>query len=312
VTGISDRFVAGSGFISRPGVAHATEEQQFTLYGSPGALVESFTFDQMNDLTWQYRKLFNHGDAIEKKFHFSTGAALRGGWQVGTSVYWEWFGFDPALYAPYYYTQTVNGVTSIVKFTGAPRIPNRDYVFNFSTPTWKTFSASLLAIYGQDENFLEWAQADIIYQSWTLAWRPTQKLRVDGTYLMQGYVRRTDNSTVQVGRIPRVKVEYQLSRAVFVRAVGEYNSLKQDALRDETRTFAPILLRQADGSFLPAAGKTSNSFRADWLFSYQPNPGTVLFAGYGSTLTEPDALRFRSLDRTSDSFFVKLTYLFRL
>ena len=39
---------------------------------------------------------------------------------------------------------------------------------------------------------------------------------------------------------------------------------------------------------------------------------TVLFAGYGSTLTEPEALRFRSLDRTSDSFFVKLTYLFRV
>ncbi|HEX8899401.1 MAG TPA: hypothetical protein VF751_11945, partial [Chthoniobacterales bacterium] len=132
------------------------------------------------------------------------------------------------------------------------------------------------------------------------------------TYLLQGYVRRSDQSTVQVGRIPRLKVEYQLSRAVFVRAVGEYNSSKQDALRDETRTFAPILLRQPDGTFEPAVGTTSNRFRADWLFSYQPNPGTVLFAGYSSTMTEPEALRFRSLDRTSDSFFVKLTYLFRL
>jgi len=199
-----------------------------------------------------------------------------------------------------------------VKFTGAPRSPNRDYVVNFSTPAWNAFSASLLAIFGQDENFYEWAQANIIYESLTLAWRPTQKLRVDGTYQLQGYVRRSDRSTVQVARIPRLKVEYQLSRAVFVRAVGEYNSSKQDALRDETRTFAPILLRQPDGTFEPAAAFTSNRFRADWLFSYQPNPGTVLFAGYGSTLTEPVALRFRSLDRTSDSFFVKLTYLFRL
>jgi Domain of unknown function (DUF5916) len=312
VSGISERFVAGSGFISRPGVAHASQEQQFSWYGRPGAFVESFTFDQTDDLTWQYQKLFNHGDAIEKKWHFSTGAALRGGWQVGASVYWETFGFDSSLYANYYYAQTVNGQTVITKFTGAPRIPNRDYVLNFSTPTWNTFSASLLTIFGQDENFFEWAQSDILYESWTLAWRPTQKLRVDGTYQIQGYVRRTDNSTVQIGRIPRLKVEYQLSRAVFVRAVGEYNSEKQDALRDETRTFAPILLRQPDGSFVPAAAFSSNRFRADWLFSYQPNPGTVLFAGYGSTLVEPEALRFRSLDRTSDSFFVKLTYLFRL
>ena len=312
LTGISDRFVAGSGFISRPGVAHASQEQQFTWYGRPGALIESFTFDQTDDLTWQYRKLFNHGDAIEKKWHFSTGAALRGGWQAGASVYWETFGFDTALFANYYYARTVNGVTDTVKFTGVPRIPNRDYVLNFSTPTWSTFSASLLLIFGQDENFFEWAQADILYENWTLAWRPTQKLRVDGTYQLQGYVRRSDQSTVQIGRIPRLKIEYQLSRAVFVRVVGEYDSSKQAALRDETRTFAPILIRQPDGTFEPAAAFSSNRFRADWLFSYQPNPGTVLFAGYGSTLTEPNALRFRTLDRTSDSFFVKLTYLFRL
>jgi len=312
VTGISDRFVAGSGFISRPGVSHATVEQQFTWYGTPGGLVESFTFDQMDDLTWQYRRMFDHGDAIEKKWHFSTGAALRGGWQVGASVYWESFGYDSTLYANYYYPLAQNGVVDTIKFTGAPRIPNRDYVFNITTPTWNTFSASLLAIFGQDENFFEWAQANIFYESWTLAWRPTQKLRVDGTYQIQGYVRRTDNSTVQIGRIPRLKFEYQLSRAIFLRAVGEYDSSKQDALRDETRTFAPILLRQPNGTFLPAVAETSNRFRLDWLFSYQPNPGTVLFAGYGSTMTEPEALRFRSLDRTSDAFFVKLTYLFRL
>jgi uncharacterized protein DUF5916 len=312
VNGVSDRFVAASGFISRGAVANAGIEQQFTWYGKPHALIESFTFDQMDILTWQYRRLFEQGDAIEKKWHFSTGAALRGGWQLGGAIYWETFGFDPQLYANYYYLQTVNGQPQYVKFTGTPRIPNRDYVFNFSTPTWNTFSASLVAIVGQDENFYEWAQANIVYESWTLAWRPTQKLRVDGTYGLQGYVRRSDGSTVQVGRIPRLKIEYQLSRAIFVRAVGEYDATKQAALRDETRTFAPIYLQQPDGTFTPAAAFTSNHFRADWLFSYQPNPGTVLFAGYGSTLTEPDALRFRALDRQDDSFFVKLSYLFRL
>jgi hypothetical protein len=282
------------------------------LAGRPGAIVESFTFDQTDDFTWRYRKLFDHGDAIEKKYHFSTGAALRGGWQAGASLYWETFGFDSALYANYYYARPVNGRSDTVRFSGVPRIFNRDYVLNFSTPTWNTFSASLLLIFGQDENFFEWAQANILYENWTLAWRPTQKLRVDGTYQMQGYVRRSDGSTVQIGRIPRVKLEYQLSRAVFVRLVGEYDASKQDALRDETRTFAPILVRRPEGTFALAAATTSNILRADWLFSYQPSPGTVLFAGYGSTLTEPEALHFRSFDRTSDSFFVKLTYLFRM
>ena len=312
MSGISDRFFTGSGFIGRGNVAVAAVQHTLTWYGKPGALVESFTFDQTDSFSWQYRRLFDHGDAIEKKYHFSTGAALRGGWQAGASIYWETFGFDPVLYANYYYPQTVNGQTEMVRFTGVPRIANRDYVINVSTPTWNTFSANMLTIFGQDENFYEWAQADIIYEEWTVAWRPTRKVRVDGTYGLQGYTRRSDGSTVQVGRIPRLKLEYQLSRSIFLRTVGEYVSTKQDDLRDETRTFAPISLRQPDGTFTPATAYASNRFRADWLFSYQPNPGTVLFAGYGSTLTEPEALHFRALDRTSDSFFVKLTYLFRM
>src|SRR5262249_61865990 len=105
---------------------------------------------------------------------------------------------------------------------------------------------------------------------------------------------------------------YQVSRAVFFRVVGECDATKQDALRHETRSFAPILLKQPDGTFVPAAANAHNQLRVDWLFSYQPNPGTVFFAGYGSTLTEPDAFKFRDIHRTTDGFFVKLSYLWRM
>jgi hypothetical protein len=37
----------------------------------------------------------------------------------------------------------------------------------------------------------------------------------------------------------------------------------------------------------------------------------VLFAGYGSLLEEERAFRFDRLTRSRDSFFVKLSYLFR-
>jgi len=50
----------------------------------------------------------------------------------------------------------------------------------------------------------------------------------------------------------------------------------------------------------------------DWLFSFRPNPGTVLFAGYGASLAEPNAFRFRELVRARDGFFVKLSYLWRV
>ncbi|MGI9042413.1 MAG: hypothetical protein ACR2HK_15140, partial [Gemmatimonadales bacterium] len=58
-----------------------------------------------------------------------------------------------------------------------------------------------------------------------------------------------------------------------------------------------------------------NSFRGDVLFSYQPNPGTVVFAGYGSTLRDPVDPRdpfTLGLRRSDDGFFLKMSYLFQL
>ena len=62
----------------------------------------------------------------------------------------------------------------------------------------------------------------------------------------------------------------------------------------------------------PAGGAATNELRSDFLFSYRPTPGTVLFFGYGASLTEPDAFRFQNLRRTSDGFFLKASYLFRM
>lgn len=67
--------------------------------------------------------------------------------------------------------------------------------------------------------------------------------------------------------------------------------------------------------FSTVEGRASqvNEFRPELLFSYVPSPGTVVYAGYGGTLTEPDAFGFnsRAFARVRDSYFVKLSYLFR-
>ncbi len=65
-------------------------------------------------------------------------------------------------------------------------------------------------------------------------------------------------------------------------------------------------------SLTRAAASRSNLFHADVLLSYQPVPGTVVFAGYGSNMTDEEAFQFRGLKRTDDAFFLKVSYLFRL
>ena len=106
-------------------------------------------------------------------------------------------------------------------------------------------------------------------------------------------------------------MEYQLSRSIFLRLVGQYTAIERDSLRDEGGTNFPILIKSGS-TFARAGAQSTNRFRADALFSYQPSPGTVLFAGYGSTLQETDPFAFRRLDRQSDAFFLKMSYLFRM
>jgi hypothetical protein len=94
--------------------------------------------------------------------------------------------------------------------------------------------------------------------------------------------------------------------------VGQYDATNVDDLRDDSRTEGPILARNDDGGYEPVVARTRNDFRVDGLFSFEPSPGTVIFAGYGSSLTEVDSFRFESLERLNDGFFVKLSYLFRM
>ena len=314
ITGIGEEFRAGSGFISRPGVVRANLNHSITLYGKQESLIESFTGDVTLDGTWEYRR-FVHGQGIQdQKLHFNTNTRLRGGWQFGASILTESFGYPAGLYADYALElPATDGTLDTVPFTGRPTIPNLDYVLSLNTPEFSHFSGSVFLLWGKDENFYEWASANISWLDVTLDWRPTDKLRVNGEYHLQFVGRRSDGSTVNIWRSPRLKLEYQLSRPIFLRLVGEYTTERRDALRDDTRTNAPILIFDPEaGTYARTTRFGRRSFRGDFLFSYQPNPGTVLFAGYGSTLVDPTELGRSRMRRTEDGFFLKLSYLFQM
>jgi hypothetical protein len=311
MSGLGEDFRASSGFISRAGVAHGAIDHRWTWFNERGSIVEALTGDVLYDDTWQYSHLLRHGDAQDKKFHLSTTANLRGGWSVGAGVYWETFGWDSLLYANYRIERTVGAKTDTIPFTGIGRIPNRDYVFTLNTPQWSKFDLALLYVGGQDENFFEWAQANIDYVSLGLDYRPTDHLRANATLNYQDYWRRSDHSLAGRNVIPRVKVEYQFTQAIFFRVVGEYDLAEHDDLRDETRTFLPLIIGGRK-----ALATRSAQFHTDLLFSYQPSPGTVLFVGYGGLANAPpnplERFNFQPLVRSSDYVFAKFSYLFRL
>src|SRR5882762_10139332 len=310
--GISDDFRDASGFIGRAGIVHSYVDPSYTTYGKPGALLERFTGDIVVDGIWQYQNFIHGRHLQDKKLHFNGNATLRGGWNVGAGYFVESFGYDSALFAAYRLKVPRAGrPDTVVVFTGQPTITNGEYIVQIGTPQWKHFSGGGYFLQGHDENFFEWASGDLLLLSVDLSYRPTERLRNTVNYFWQQVNRRTDGSLVNVGRVLRAKIEYQVSRPLFVRVVGQYIQDKTDSLRDDSRTGAPIFIDRPSGLTRAAASRT-NLFHADVLLSYQPVPGTVVFAGYGSDMVDEAAFQFRGLRRTDDTFFLKLSYLFRL
>ncbi|MEO8563470.1 MAG: DUF5916 domain-containing protein [bacterium] len=311
---VDERFRTQSGFIGRGGITQGLMDQWYTHYLTPGRFIESITFNPTLYYTWRYSAFVHQGEAQDKKFHTRLAVTAAGGWNADATVMSETFGFDPALYARY---RVLVGPGDTAAFTGSPRIGNRDIAFSLGTPRWQHVSASAYYLWGTDENFFEWAPADIVFANVDVEVRPTDRLRLNATYAKQRYVRQTDHSEVGESRIPRLKMEYQIARPLFVRLVGEYVSNSQDALRDDGRTDKPLIV---NGALSPAF--TEGSFRSDFLVSYRPVPGTVFFVGYGAGYEDqrdqprsfrfPGSLGLDGLSRTDNVFYVKASYLYRM
>jgi len=306
LVGISPDFEAASGFVNRTNIVQARIFNRFSLYGKPGATLEQATTFFMIQPTWRYDDFFKLRSTLEGSVGETILLTLRGGWGVNANWNNSHQRFDPPDYARY--------ATSAV---GTPfAIPHGLYNLwgadvGFNTPNRAlTLGASIGA--GEGAIFAEAAEGRGLSAFLGLTWKPTPALRIDGQWAHERITRARDGSRFSTANIPRLKIEYQLTRAIFFRYVAQYRAEDQTALLDP-RTDQPLYLFDPDSArYVPARAQVRHDFRNDLLFSYKPTPGTVFFFGYGASLSEPTAFRFRDLRRTSDGFFLKASYLFRM
>lgn len=310
---VDDDFRTRAGFISRAGIANINLVNQLAFYGPKGGLFERYTADVTLDGVWKYDDFVGGERDQDRKLHFNHNLLFRGGWRAGFSALFETFGYDSDLYASYRLIDTgASGQTVYRPFTGTPRLPNRDFLVNVGTPRVRGVQGNMFVVWGRDENYFEWASGDIIFLNAGLFWRPTEQLRADLTFNMQTVKRPSDGSLVNGRYLPRGRLEYQLTRAMSIRWIAEYSVETQDDLRDDSRTNLPLaVFNAAAGTYEPLRAFDRKTLRHDFLFSWLPTPGTVLFAGYGSTEAETSLPR-TGLARVRDGFFMKLSYLFRM
>lgn len=304
INGVGPDFAASAGFVPRTDFVRGSFYNRLSFYGTPGSLVEIWLIRQGLDGLWLYDK-FRSGESVqETKFQLENVLNIRGGWVVSLTPVTESFLFDPPRYASY--SVESSGVTvDTIPFTPSPRTQALYGLARVSTPQYSFFSGRFSTFIGRDVDFFETAPAHRTDVTADIDFRPSDQLRLTTSYLYSRITRWRDNSLLSSASVPRLKVEYQLSRPLFLRFVGQYDNRKRDALRDPV-TNDPLLINSA-----LAARQVTRDFRVDWLVSYLPSPGTVVFAGYGASLTEPEAFRFRDLERVRDGFFLKLSYVFR-
>ncbi len=301
-------FDPAVGFLSRGNQVTIGASAVRTFYGKEGAFLERTSLSVRLTGAWEYQGFFDGDDPEDIRFYPTFNFQMRGGWNLNIFTWIETFGY-PGNFFTHYYLKTDTGFEP---YKGVPNLFNIGPMISLSTPQFNKFSGSVRYGFGRDPNYDEWADANIRNIEFNGRYTPTDQLRFEFRYDHQQHFRASDKSLVSLSRVPRLKIEYQITPTLFVRFVGQYRASYKDALRDDSRTDLPVYFQTSDGSFVKADSRRSNNMQADFLMSYRPTPGTVVFIGYGTAMSEMDTYRFRDITRRADGFFMKLSYLFRM
>lgn len=303
-------FRTETGFVRRRGVTELMGGNRLSWYGAPGARVQRVDLRTGGSILFQERGLWQGDGAAEGGARATAIAQLAGNHDVEVSWARSFYTIDAADYARY-----STGITTGDLLVDGGRIGAMDgFTVEFGSSHWKWLrfgvdaGTSEVPIFAEGVRGREWGftvDAEL---------RPTDALRIDARLRRSVLHRAPDGSRYSDAIVPRLRVEYQLTRAIAFRALAQYPVEKVDLLRAPDGT--PYLLdgepfRLRRGNTPPWTEPQLNPLRLDLLFSYRPSPGTLVFLGYGRESADDEAFRFRTLDPRSDGVFFKVSYLFR-
>jgi uncharacterized protein DUF5916 len=300
LNGQGDGFDAQAGFVNRlrSGVVTGHAFNRLTLYGARGALLENLTVFFGPERIWGYDQ-FGFKPGLEGREQLDATFQLRGGWALNGHMERAFVNFQDSAFVDYTIGSPAGPAyrpaDDFSGFTGQAKV---------TTPTWQQLGAEVSYGGGRAPIFQEGTTGTGWQLTGLVNLRPTSTVRVtaSGTVFR---LNRLDGSEFARSTIPRLKLEYQPSRALFFRAIGEYRSERRAELLDATTGDSLFV----GGTAQPAV--EFNGFRLDLLASFEPTPGTVAFLGYGSSLETDGEFNWSRLERVTDGFFVKLAYQVR-
>ncbi|HEX4935058.1 MAG TPA: hypothetical protein VFV33_17860, partial [Gemmatimonadaceae bacterium] len=301
--GFGDRFQSDAGFVPRVGYQYAHGFNRVAWLGKPGALFQNVTLFGGPTRYWRYGSLAKDAQ-IEGQEQFSGFLTLRGGWVLMPGISRNFFQVDRSV-ARGVYARDIEG--ALVPWDPTVRLDNLwSTSLSVTSPVFGKVNGSLSVSNGAVPIFVEGIEGRQRRASASLLVRPTPGTRIEATLTETRIRRADDRSAYARSLIPRLKAEYQPTRALFFRVVSLYRADKVEALRLRGTGF-PLL--DARGRALgPSDGR---SIRTDWLVQYEPSPGTTAFIGYGDGWRSPGLVDDTDMRRQTDGIFLKVMYLLR-
>ena len=299
-------FRARSGFIRRTGDARVQAEAKYTFYRPAGSFLEDFGPELEVEAYYHHDDLWAGRRYHEARAELGLDTSLRGpnGFVIQAST--GYFAFDagdyegyerpdPAApdagYVPFGTPDALEGLVGLSGFGRARPLP------------WLGFN--FRGAYRQVPIYAEGTRGVELSLSPSAEIRLEDGLSADLSYTYARIRRERDDSRFSLAQIPRLKLQYQMTRALFARAILQYNLQDRDALRGAGGR--PL---RVDGA--PSDALDAGEMRYDLLVSYEPSPGTILYAGWTRQLEGPETYRYGQLSPVSEGLFVKVSYLFRL
>ena len=315
VKDIPGNFRAESGYLRRRDVTDFFMFHRLNFFGAPGAHLESWGANLFGNRIYPGRSFWDGGGADEGSASLRFNLNLRGNTRIEFGASNKFFVLEPGRYDDYVILlpdgTPIAGdalVDSIREMRGLRGLTMQVRSSYFKSVSFNTqFEREETPIFAEGTRGVQWS-AEAGAEA-----RPTGSLRLESS-VRHVLIDRQDGSTYSAATLLRGRAEYQLSRAIFVRAVGQYSLEDVDSLRAPggiPYLFDDAPFRIRSGDIFSAGLPQTNPLRVDLLFSYQPSPGTVVFLGYSREMLDNEAFRFSPLEPRADGLFLKLSYLFR-
>ncbi|MDE2784338.1 MAG: DUF5916 domain-containing protein [Gemmatimonadota bacterium] len=310
---VTDDFLAQSGFIRRTGTTNLRSSISYNFRGNPGDLLERWGPSLEMEGFWDHDAFWQRNWAEERRVRLGGSLSFRNNITIWGNYSRSYFQFNPQDYEGLFAGAPDGGSVPFVPDQSLFQGLNSGTLFIWVSPFDKVRSNVRVT---RSEtplfDFITDTPVDIA-DSWSgnaslnlfLTTNFSSELGVTHTSLF----RQRDGSLYSSATIPRVRGQYQFSRALFFRAIVEYGSQERGVLM--TPTDGRAVSYCSSTSCTALQGSESNDFSIETLLSYEPTPGTVFFVGYSRRMEDMQAFRFRDIRPEAEGVFMKLSYRFR-